>query len=44
MKKVFIVVLPFLNINESRGPLQVLQVDVLQDPSIDDHVILHLDR
>jgi hypothetical protein len=36
--------LPVLNVDEGRSTLQILQVDVLEDPSVDDHVILHLDR
>ncbi len=35
--------LPVLNVDEGRSTLQILQVDVLEDPSVDDHVILHLD-
>ncbi len=35
--------LPVLNVNEGRSTFQILQVDVLEDPSVDDHVIFHLD-
>ncbi len=35
--------LPVLNVDEGRSTLQILQVDVLEDPSVDYHVVLHLD-
>ena len=33
---------PVHDVDEGRGPLEVLEVDVPQDPGVDDHVVLHV--
>ena len=30
------------DVNEGRGPLQILEVDVPEDPGVDDHMVLDI--
>ena len=38
----FVVQMAVHNVDEGGGSLEVLQVDVAQDPGVDDHVVLHV--
>jgi hypothetical protein len=33
---------PFVDVDEGRGPLEVLQVDVVDDAGVDDDVVLKI--
>ncbi len=33
---------PFVDVDEGRGPLEVLQVDVIDDAGVDDDVVLKI--